>query len=334
MPRLKDKLGTKALPTAELELAGLPATQIGEAGRSVVTVAAMLNITRLYNATGAVSTLARGLALARDYAGRRRAFGKPLSEHPLHLETLAAVATEHRAGLAATLRAFELLGREEAGTATNDELLLLRALTPLVKLATGKQAVAGTSELLGCFGGAGYIEGTGLPRLLRDAQVFPIWEGTTNVLALDLLRALETPQAVAALEVEVLARGPAGRAQSLGGAARGALPPRSHLAPRDPRPGRARSGRPRLRPRALPRLGRSTAAPPGHLGAGARPRSRRFCRRPTLGGRGRVLGPAFAGAARGLGVGRLKLPRASGVRRNGTRFRPPPEVPWTRSVMI
>ena len=84
----------------------------------------------------------------------------------------------------------ELLGREESGEATPAELELLRVLTPVCKLTTGKQAVAVASETLEAFGGAGYIEDTGLPELLRDAQVLPIWEGTTNVLSLDLLRAI------------------------------------------------------------------------------------------------------------------------------------------------
>lgn len=197
--RLKEKLGTRALPTAELRLAGVPARLVGEPGRGVATIATMLNITRLYNACCASGYLARGLALARDYARRRRAFGRQLAEQPLHLETLATVAVEHAGALALTFRAAELLGREECGEASEAERAVLRLLTPLVKLLTGKQAVAGVSELLECFGGAGYLEDTGLPALLRDAQVLPIWEGTTNVLALDLLRALERDEALPSL---------------------------------------------------------------------------------------------------------------------------------------
>jgi hypothetical protein len=87
-------------------------------------------------------------------------------------------------------RAVELLGKEENGELSEQEAALLRILTPIVKLITAKQAVAVASEVLESFGGAGYIEDTGLPRLLRDAQVLPIWEGTTNVLSLDLLRVL------------------------------------------------------------------------------------------------------------------------------------------------
>src|SRR5262249_47609753 len=82
-----------------------------------------------------------------------------------------------------------LLGRQEAGEASSEEKAALRLLTPLAKLLTAKQAVAVASEAIEGFGGAGYVEDTGLPVLLRDAQVLPIWEGTTNVLSLDALRA-------------------------------------------------------------------------------------------------------------------------------------------------
>ncbi|HSM12837.1 MAG TPA: acyl-CoA dehydrogenase family protein [Thermoanaerobaculia bacterium] len=201
--RLKDKLGTRALPTAELELDGVPARMVGEPGRGVPTIATVLNITRLYNACCAAGTLGRGLALARDYARRRRAFGRPLAELPLHLETLAGLAAEHAAALQLTFRAAQLLGREECGVASAGERELLRLATPLVKLTTGRQVVAGVSEVVECFGGAGYVEDTGLPGLLRDAQVFPIWEGTTNVLALDALRAARGGGALAALEREI-----------------------------------------------------------------------------------------------------------------------------------
>ncbi len=188
--RLKDKLGTRALPTAELELDGTPARAIGEPGRGVATVAAMLNVTRVYNATCAAASLGRALALARDYATRRKAFGRLLAEHPLHLETLADLAAEQAGAFHLVFAAAELVGREETGVASDAERATLRLLVPLAKLATGKQAVAGISEALEAFGGAGYVEDTGLPRLLRDAQVLSIWEGTTNVLALDALRAI------------------------------------------------------------------------------------------------------------------------------------------------
>lgn len=193
--RLKDKLGTKALPTAELELDGAAAQLVGEPGHGVRNIAALMNITRLYNSICAVSSMRRCLALMRDYAGRRQVFGKPLTQQPLHLETLAGLDVEYRAGLVLALRTLELLGKEECGEASHDESAVLRILTPLTKLYTAKQCVAAASETLESFGGAGYVEDTGLPKLLRDSQVLSIWEGTTNVLSLDTLRAIDHAQA-------------------------------------------------------------------------------------------------------------------------------------------
>ena len=189
--RLKDKLGTRALPTAELTLDGAPAHLVGEAGQGVRKIAALFNVTRVYNAVAALAGMRRAIALARDYARRRVAFGKPLADHPLHAETLAAMETEWRAAFMLAFHVVELLGRQECNEASTNELARLRLLIPIAKLYTAKQAVAVASEALESFGGAGYIEDTGLPRLLRDAQVLPIWEGTTNVLSLDVLRALE-----------------------------------------------------------------------------------------------------------------------------------------------
>ena len=203
LERLKDKLGTRALPTAELTLEGTPATLVGAPGAGVRTIATLMNVTRVYNANAAVGGMRRAVDLACDYARRRRAFGKLLVEHALHRDTLAAMQTEVAAGLVLLFRAATLQGREETGEATAPERALLRLLTPLVKLFTGKQAVAVASEALECFGGAGYVEDTGLPRLLRDAQVLPIWEGTTNVLSLDVLRAIAREEALPALLADV-----------------------------------------------------------------------------------------------------------------------------------
>ncbi|MDO1530389.1 acyl-CoA dehydrogenase family protein [Fulvimonas sp. R45] len=188
--RLKDKLGTHELPTAEIHLDGLPAWPLGELAHGVRQVAPMLNVTRSWNAVCAVASMARAIALARDYATRRQVFGRPLVEHPLHARTLADLQAEFEGAFALAFEVAHLLGRVEHGAAAPHEAALLRLLTPLAKLWTGKLAVAVCSEALECFGGAGYIEDTGLPQLLRDAQVYAIWEGTTNVLSLDSLRAL------------------------------------------------------------------------------------------------------------------------------------------------
>jgi acyl-CoA dehydrogenase len=189
--RLKDKLGTRQMPTAELALEGTVAHLVGTPSDGTRAITPMLAITRLWNSVIAASSLRRALALARDYAARREAFGGAIIDHPLHQATLAWLRVEHESSLQLVFRTVALLGREEAGVATDLERAALRLLLPITKLTTGKQAVAGASEGLEAFGGAGYIEDTHLPQLLRDAQVLPIWEGTTNVLSLDVLRALQ-----------------------------------------------------------------------------------------------------------------------------------------------
>lgn len=188
--RLKDKLGTRKVPTAELTLDGTPASLVMGETDGVRNIAPMLNITRLWNGISAVSLMRRGIALAEDYSHKRVAFGSPLSEKPLHTDTLEGLRAEMEAAFHLAFFVAEAVGLDEAGEISEEQSKLLRLLTPLMKLLTARQAVAVASEVLEAFGGAGYVEDTGLPALLRDSQVLSIWEGTTNVLSLDALRAL------------------------------------------------------------------------------------------------------------------------------------------------
>ena len=201
--RLKEKFGTRKVPTAELTLDGTPAVAVAGEADGVRNIAPMLNVTRTWNGVSAVSYMRRGLALARSYASKRIAFGAPLADKPLHVDTLAGLQAEYEAGFHLAFFAVELLGRDETDGLDASGKDLLRLLTPTAKLVTGKQSVAVLSEVLESFGGAGYVEDTGLPALLRDAQVFPIWEGTTNVLSLDVLRALQSGTALSALQIEI-----------------------------------------------------------------------------------------------------------------------------------
>lgn len=188
--RLKDKLGTRKVPTAELMLEGAPAVPVMGLENGVRNIIPMLHLTRTWNSVMAAATMRRGLALARDYARRREAFGAPLARQPLHVDTLAWLQAEAEAAFHLSFYLVQLIGRDEHGIIATEEGDLMRLLTSIAKLTTGRQVVAVTSEILEAHGGAGYVEDTGLPLLLRDAQVMPIWEGTTNVLALDALRAL------------------------------------------------------------------------------------------------------------------------------------------------
>jgi alkylation response protein AidB-like acyl-CoA dehydrogenase len=222
--RLKDKLGTRKVPTAELTLDGAIATPVVGTTEGVRNISPMLNVTRTWNAIGAIGGMRRCLALVRDYAKKRVAFGAALVDKPLHLDTVAGMQAEYEGAFQLAFRAVELLGREEAKEITERESDFLRVLTPIVKLTTAKQAVAVASESCESFGGAGYVEDTGIPRLLRDAQVLPIWEGTTTVLALDTLRALgKSGERFGAIEEEARALVEAAKDAALQKAAKQAL---------------------------------------------------------------------------------------------------------------
>ncbi len=184
--RLKDKLGTRKVPTAELLLQGSAAEPVAGLERGVAAIAPMLNITRTWNAVTACALMRRSIALSIDYAHKRQAFGKSLIDQALHRTTLAAISARWALAFCAAFDLVRELGNAERGHPQANGALV-RLLTPMVKLGTAKDAIAVASEALESFGGAGYIEDTGLPQLLRDAQVLSIWEGTTNVLALDLL---------------------------------------------------------------------------------------------------------------------------------------------------
>jgi acyl-CoA dehydrogenase len=201
--RLKDKLGTRAVPTAEVALTDAAALPLGDpAAPGLSRMMTLVVVTRLHNAAISAAGMARGLAYARDYAARRTVAGGRLADSPLHRATLGGLQVDTAGAFVLAGHAFDLLGRVEvAGDAAAADRL--RLVAPLAKLFTGKLAVAAASELLECFGGAGYVEDTGLPRLLRDAQVLPIWEGTTNVLALDVLRALARGEGLAAVPAPV-----------------------------------------------------------------------------------------------------------------------------------
>jgi len=199
--RLKDKLGTRSLPTAELELDGAIAYPVGDPldGGGVRRIATMLNVTRIHNAIGSAGSLARGLAWARAYALQRVVFGMPLYSAPAHRVTLTELAVDHAAILALVFRSCELMGRLEHGSASPEEISILRGLTPVTKLATARWAVAGAAEAMEAVGGVGYCEDSTIPALVRNTHVQPIWEGTTNVLSLDLLRAQARAGSISAL---------------------------------------------------------------------------------------------------------------------------------------
>src|SRR5258705_5365086 len=171
--RLKDKLGTRKVPTAELTLDGAPAQLVAGTTDGVKNITPLLSITRLWNGISAAALMRRSVALALDYARKRTAFGAPLAEKPLHMDTLAGLQAESEAAFHIAFFVAELTGRAETNEISQNESMLLRLLTPLMKLTTARQAVAVAREALEGFGGAGYVEGTGVPGLVRGAQEVP-----------------------------------------------------------------------------------------------------------------------------------------------------------------
>ncbi|RKP08840.1 hypothetical protein THASP1DRAFT_15080 [Thamnocephalis sphaerospora] len=190
--RLKEKYGTKAVPTAELELVGMQAQLVGRLHRGVATISSILNITRMHSAIAVCGGLRRALAVAKEFSRVREAQGKRLVELPLHTRTLAEMELTYRAAMQLTFYGVALLGRTECPgrntAAAQEDVQMFRLITPIAKLWASKKCVAGISEAMEALGGQGYMEDVGLPRLLRDSQVNTIWEGTTNILSLDLLR--------------------------------------------------------------------------------------------------------------------------------------------------
>lgn len=139
---------------------------------------------------GVVCALRRSLAIAKDFAYKRRAFNNYLDKTPLHITTLAQLELIFRAGAQITFYACQLLGRTECIQESKEDAAILRFLTPIAKAYVCKIGVNACSEAMEALGGQGYMEEVGIGRQLRDAQVNTIWEGTTNVLAMDVIRVI------------------------------------------------------------------------------------------------------------------------------------------------
>ncbi|SPO20680.1 uncharacterized protein UTRI_00156 [Ustilago trichophora] len=199
--RLKKKLGTKYLPTAELELDGCIGELVGEIGRGVATISSVLNITRLYSAGGAVGALSWGLRSATAYAQIRPALGGgTLDKLPLHTDQLLKVTVLYRVFLQIFFTNVLLMGAAESGQASKRQQTRLRLLTPALKAFVATRASEGYLTLIEAFGGQGYMEEVGMGEMLRDCTVERIWEGTPAVLSLDVLRVLVQSQGGALIE--------------------------------------------------------------------------------------------------------------------------------------
>jgi putative acyl-CoA dehydrogenase len=188
LQRLKDKLGNSSNASAEVEFDGALAWQVGEAGRGVATIIAMVSATRLDCVIGSAAGMRAATVAAVHHASHRQAFGKELVAQPLMSSVLADLVLESQAATAMAVRLAGAADRAARGDA--GEALLLRLALPAVKYWVCKRFPTHAAEALECLGGNGYVEESGLPRLYREAPLNSIWEGSGNVTSLDVLRAL------------------------------------------------------------------------------------------------------------------------------------------------
>ncbi len=200
--RLKDKLGNTSNASSEVEYDQAVAWLVGEPGRGVPTIINMVSATRLDCVLGSAAAIRQACVVAAHYASQRRSFGARLIDHPAMTGVIADLTLESEA--ASTL-AIRLAGAaDRAARGDQAETALLRIALPASKYWVCKRTPVITAEALECLGGNGYVEDSGMPRLLRDAPLNSIWEGSGNVTALDVLRALtRTPDAADALLAEI-----------------------------------------------------------------------------------------------------------------------------------
>lgn len=171
--RLKNKIGTHVVPTAELSLEGAEAYLIGPLNQGVKCISPVLNITRVWSATCSVGGLRKCLAIATSYAKVRAIDGgkRLLADDPLHISQLASINLLYRALTHFTFGVILLLGKSECEVASANELARLRLLTPAVKAFTAEKACSGMEDAMTALGGAGYMEENGFGRVIRDSLV-------------------------------------------------------------------------------------------------------------------------------------------------------------------
>ena len=265
LQRLKDKLGNRSNASSEIELDGAGAWLVGEEGRGVRTIIDMVAHTRLDCVLGATATIRQATAQALHHAAHRRAFGKALVDQPLMRVVLADLAVESEAATVTALR----LARAFDDAARGDEAAgaFRRLATAVGKYWVCKRQPTVVGEALECLGGNGYVEESIMPRLFRESPLNGIWEGSGNVICLDVLRAMaREPQALEAFIGEL----------DVGGGGRRA--PRRRRGPRPVRAGRRRRHRgPGRGAWSRPWRWRSRAA--CSCGTGTRRWPRRSCRR-------------------------------------------------------
>ena len=196
--RLKDKLGTRSMASGEIRLEGALAWPVGDPGRGFVQMTDMINNSRLSNGVRAAGLMRRATTEALFIARNRRAFGRALIEMPLMQRQLAKMMVWTEQARSVVFQAADALRRADAGD--EEGRLLLRILTPLLKFRACRDARKVTGDAMEVRGGCGYIEEWSDARLLRDAHLGSIWEGTGNIVALDVMRSIRKEGTLAALD--------------------------------------------------------------------------------------------------------------------------------------
>lgn len=190
--RLKDKLGVRAVPSAEVEFEGAIAYLVGDARRGFYYMMEALNLSRVCNAVGSLGIMRRAYEEALAYARQRTAFSRRLIEFPMVQETLGKMVAKQEIELETMFEVVELMdkvmGKDPENRPSERENILFRLFVALLKVETAEQAIRFAHEAIELHGGNGYIEDFVTPRLLRDAQVLTVWEGTANILGLEVLR--------------------------------------------------------------------------------------------------------------------------------------------------
>ncbi|MDN3451536.1 acyl-CoA dehydrogenase family protein [Planococcus sp. APC 3906] len=186
--RLKDKLGVRAVPSGEVEFEGAQAFVVGDPKMGLKYMMEALNLSRICNAVASIGIMKRALDEAAEYAERRNAFGQKLTDFPMVQDSLMKLRAKQEFETAAIFDLIALYDRVTSGEAAPEEQILSRLLIAILKKESAEQAIHFSHEAIEMHGGNGYIEDFVTPRLLRDAQVLTVWEGTANILGLELIR--------------------------------------------------------------------------------------------------------------------------------------------------
>ena len=189
--RLKDKLGVRAVPSGEVVFDHAKAYIVGDSSKGIYYMLEALNLSRICNAAASLGIMQRALQEAYTYTSARSSFGSQLTQYPVIQHSLMKLKAKQHAELISLFDLIELYDNVTAGNGTKEDQFLVRLLIALVKKETAEQAIHFSHEAIELHGGNGYIEDFVTPRLLRDAQVLTVWEGTANILALELIRLVQ-----------------------------------------------------------------------------------------------------------------------------------------------